>query len=251
MPKISRHRGYCAGSRCRIQCSTSSMPMRSTPSAFLIRFLCFPGSTASRLQRLREDSRLRTARRHCDRDPQATSHCAGTIWTRAKDSVAHSGNLSQKLFQRIQFLPRILFRTNTTLGRSNSQRAIKPDVTIDARDVRLSDSSIGELDNGDLYFLANTGNRPVSVKASFHATGAHAELWDPFTGKTAGIGFSNKIPLDFAPYESRLVFFSDQALTPPTMQAASTPTIIELSTGWNLAFPDGPMRPTVLIRILV
>lgn len=27
------------------------------------------------------------------------------------------------------------------------------------------------------------------------------------------------------------------------MQAASTPTIIELSTGWNLAFPDGPIGP--------
>ena len=119
---------------------------------------------------------------------------------------------------------------------------IKPDVTFTSHS-----SSIGfihrRLDNGDLYFLANTSNQVVSMKASFRSTGAHAELWDPFTGKTAGIASSNNIPLDFAPYESRLVFFSDQALTPPTQQAASTPTIIKLGAGWNLAYADDSTVP--------
>jgi len=108
-------------------------------------------------------------------------------------------------------------------------------------------SSIGfvhrRLDDGDLYFLANTSNQPVSVRASFRPAGAHAELWDPFTGKTVGLEFGNNIPLDFAPYESRIVFRSERGLTPPTLQASSTPTIVELASGWNLSYPDGTIGP--------
>ncbi len=194
-----------------------------------------------------------------DRIPPATyekilafaQHGGIVVATRSLPATAPGLLDAAKDSSRIQDLSEKLFHGSVSTAHfvSDEQRLgaelatwIKPDVTITPRT-----SSIGfihrRLDNGDLYFLANTSNQPVSVKASFHATGAHAELWDPFTGKTAGIGFSNKIPLDFAPYESRLVFFSDQALTPPTMQAASTPTIIELSTGWNLAFPDGPIGP--------
>ena len=119
---------------------------------------------------------------------------------------------------------------------------VKPDVTFTPRT-----SAIGfihrHLNNGDLYFLANVSNQPVSVKASFRSTGAHAELWDPFIGKTVGLGFSNNIPLDLAPYESRLVFFSNEALTLPAQHPGSKSAIVELATGWTLAYPDGSSSP--------
>jgi len=147
---------------------------------------------------------------------------------------------SQKLFHgsvsTAHFVP-----NEHTLG-TQLASWIKPDVTFTPHT-----PAIGfihrHLNNGDIYFLANTSNQPVSVKASFRSTGAHAELWDPFTGKTVGLGFSNNIPLDLAPYESRLVFFSNEALTQPTQHPASPSTIIELDTGWTLAYPDGSSSP--------
>jgi hypothetical protein len=40
-------------------------------------------------------------------------------------------------------------------------------------------------DSAEVYFLANTGNTPKSVKATFRATGLHTEVWDPMTGKVS------------------------------------------------------------------
>jgi hypothetical protein len=118
---------------------------------------------------------------------------------------------------------------------------IKPDVTFAPRT-----ASIGfihrHLDNGDLYFLANTSNEPVSVRANFRSAGANAELWDPFTGSTDGIETGHDISFDFAPYESRLVFFSDQALS-PKKETATTTTSTTLDGGWNLAYSGSAARP--------
>ncbi len=157
----------------------------------------------------------------------------------AKDS-ARIQELSEKLFQGS--VSTAHFVSDEHLLGAKLATWIKPDVTFTPHTSYVG-SIHRHLDNGDLYFLANTSNQPVSVKASFRSTRAHAELWNPFTGKTAGIESSNNVSLDFAPYESRLVFFSDTALTPPTLQAASTPAVIELGTGWNLAFPDGSIGP--------
>ena len=99
------------------------------------------------------------------------------------------------------------------------------------------------LDDGDIYFLAHTSNEPVSVKARFRFRGTHAEVWDPFTGNAAGLSFSNDILLELAPYESRLVFFSDRFLSPPAEQLTSTSAVIDFGAGWTLAYADGPSNP--------
>jgi len=148
--------------------------------------------------------------------------------------------LSQKLFHGSVSTAHVVSEEHK-LG-AQLASSMKPDVTFTPQT-----SAIGfihrHLDNGDLYFLANTSNEPRSVKASFRSTGSHAELWDPFTGRTVGLGSSNNIPLDLAPYESRLVFFSNEALTLPAQHPASTSAIVELGTGWTLAYPDGSNTP--------
>ena len=157
----------------------------------------------------------------------------------AQDS-SRNQELSQQLFHgsvsTAHFVP-----NEHTLGVKLASW-IKPDVKLTPESTAIGFTH-RHLDNGELYFFANTRNQPVSVKASFRATDAHAELWDPFTGKTEGLASSNNIPLDLAPYESRIVFLSDQALTPPARHSAITTGTIDLDTGWTLAYPDGPSTP--------
>ena len=98
------------------------------------------------------------------------------------------------------------------------------------------------LENGDLYFAANTSNRALKVEAGFRSAEAHAEIWDPFTGKTSGVSDPNKIKLDLEPYESRMIFFSHEplsAVTPkPRMESHQT----DLSQDWHVTF-EGESEP--------
>ena len=98
------------------------------------------------------------------------------------------------------------------------------------------------LENGDLYFIANTSNRAQKVQTSFRAADAHAEMWDPFTGKTAGLIDPKQIELELQPYESRIVFFSNQPLTPATRQPRTENKQTDISEDWTVSF-EGESRP--------
>ncbi len=101
-------------------------------------------------------------------------------------------------------------------------------------------SSIGfihrHLANGDLYFVANTGNSSQHVDASFRSAAGHAELWDPFTGNVTGVANPDKVRFDLQPYESRIVFFSGETLAPARVQNAAPGRRIDISHDWQLAF---------------
>jgi hypothetical protein len=92
------------------------------------------------------------------------------------------------------------------------------------------------LESGDLYFVANTSNRPRMVRASFRDAAAHAEVWDPFTGKTEGLSNPREIELNLQPYESRIVFFSDLPLSKSRDQGNPNATRIDLSHDWAVTF---------------
>jgi hypothetical protein len=94
------------------------------------------------------------------------------------------------------------------------------------------------LDTGDLYFVANTSNRPHSFQAAFRASATHAETWDPFTGKTAGVANAAQVKLDLQPYESRLVFLSNAALAPAAKEAHEESKRTDISHDWTLSFGD-------------
>ena len=91
-----------------------------------------------------------------------------------------------------------------------------------------------KLDSGDLYFVANTSNRPQAVHASFRASVTHAESWDPFTGSAKGLDHPDDIELDLHPYESRIFYFSNAALSPVTPELKLRNTQIDISHNWRV-----------------
>jgi hypothetical protein len=100
---------------------------------------------------------------------------------------------------------------------------------------------------GDLYFLANTSNHPVHSPATFRITGLEAAWWDPFTGKVTGAG-GNRIDLDLAPYESRVVVFSRKRVASPPAPTGPVPAPVDLSSGWKVAFA-GSSEPVAIAAL--
>jgi len=88
---------------------------------------------------------------------------------------------------------------------------------------------------GDIYFLANTSNHPVHSQATFRVSGLESAWFDPFTGKVTGAG-GNRIDLDLAPYESRVVVFSKQHVAPRPAPTGPAPAPVDLSSGWKVTF---------------
>ena len=100
---------------------------------------------------------------------------------------------------------------------------------------------------GDIYFLANTSNHPVHSQATFRISGLEAAWWDPFTGKVTDAG-GNRIGLDLAPYESRVVVFSKQHVEPRPAPAGPVPAPVDISSGWKVTFAGSsePLTMTAL-----
>ena len=96
-----------------------------------------------------------------------------------------------------------------------------------------------KLDDGEIYFVANTGNRPVHTLAAVRVKGLEAEWWDPFTAQAMAVKEEGgKIVVDLAPYESRVLIYSQAksaAPVPPVPVRA-----IDISKDWTVSFPDAP-----------
>ena len=94
------------------------------------------------------------------------------------------------------------------------------------------------LEAGDLYFVINTSNHPVSTGAVFRSAAARAELWDPFAGNVTGLTGRDVAHLDLQPYESRLIFFSNAQLAPVLDRHAEAGRRIDISHDWQVSFPS-------------
>ncbi|MGC9222339.1 MAG: glycosyl hydrolase [Terracidiphilus sp.] len=112
--------------------------------------------------------------------------------------------------------------------------AIKPDVALSP-----ATPTVGfihrKLQDADVYFIANTDNRPHTFDATFRAARGGAEWWNPFTGKITGVGAGPAIHFDLAPYESRVVVFREDA-APVTHRKAAPFAPIDLSRDWRVTF---------------
>jgi len=90
-----------------------------------------------------------------------------------------------------------------------------------------------KLDYADVYFLANTSNHAVHGDVSFRAAANTAGSWDAMTGeiwKDAG-------HLDLAPYESRVVVFSqDRPADRNSDRPAPGSSAPEFNAGWQVTF---------------
>lgn len=109
-----------------------------------------------------------------------------------------------------------------------------------APDMRLSAqaSDVGfvrrKLRDADIYFIANTSNRPVHAQASFAADRKAAAWVDPDSGRMTAATLP--AALDLAPCESRVLVLAD-ALPSLAAPVGATAEIADLSHDWNLRFP--------------
>ncbi|HEY3121626.1 MAG TPA: glycosyl hydrolase, partial [Vicinamibacteria bacterium] len=93
------------------------------------------------------------------------------------------------------------------------------------------------LADADVYFLANSGNQPRTVRARFSVQRPYAESWDPFTGKPERLeAGGGEIGLRFEPYGSRVVVFANERSAAPAAPSRSVTASEELRSGWSVSF---------------
>ncbi len=107
----------------------------------------------------------------------------------------------------------------------------------------------------DIYFLANTGNRPQSTKATFRISGMEPAWWDPMSGdsRPAEVIERNQgslsVSLSMEPYASRVLVFSKRAIQPHQTPGASTAVPpLDLSADWMVTFA-GSATPVKLPQL--
>jgi hypothetical protein len=186
------------------------------------------------------------------------------VATRHAPSLAPGLLEADKETPQIQQISRALFEAqqghlvpdDQSLGKELSAFC-KPDLMTEPQSPELGFIH-RKLDSGDIYFVANTSNHRVQTHINFRVHAAETnlrvravpraetelepELWNPFTGAISSIPEF----LDFEPYESRVVVFSQQHHA-PNSQPHRTVTL-DLSSEWNVTFPD-IKRTTVMHQL--
>jgi hypothetical protein len=113
--------------------------------------------------------------------------------------------------------------------------AIAPDVTGLVSQVGFVHR---KLPDGDVYFVANTGNMALTLPLRFRA-GGRGQAWDP---KAGAVRAWEGEPVTLAPYESRVFAFGRQAdakLVPAAKTVTGAAAVSRrLDKGWSIAF-DG------------
>jgi hypothetical protein len=100
------------------------------------------------------------------------------------------------------------------------------------------------LDDGEVYFLANTSAKPLEVSPSFRITGKAPELWRADTGQGAPAPYVQRdgrteVPLKLAPYDAVFVVLRAPA-GPSPVAVTSTPTVLKTLDGpWTVTFEPG------------
>src|ERR1051326_5610199 len=164
-------------------------------------------------------------------------------------------NLSHNLFET-QPAPAHLVRDESQLGAQLSA-LLTPDVRLgsNAPDVGFIHR---HTDSAEIYFIANTGNRPISTGATFRVAGMKPELWNPMTGEVSevmvqGTDFHRaviaqgkatrthpsgvSVKLELAPYESRVLVFTKGVPREALADLASPPISgVDLGGPWSVRF---------------
>jgi hypothetical protein len=98
----------------------------------------------------------------------------------------------------------------------------------------------------DIYFVANTGNRPIEGSIQFRSAFSSVEAWNPDGDLLLQSAEGKSLPFALAPYESRVFFlhdgsaaYADQVseILPPSAKTVEK-ELADLSTGWKVSFAD-------------
>jgi hypothetical protein len=148
--------------------------------------------------------------------------------------------LTQRLFKE-PGAPGIFLESDSGFGEALARR-LPPDIKFEP-----AAPEIGFVhrkhDAAEIYFLANTGNTPQHVKATFRVPAKQPERWDPMTGQITPVKIVNQVKdsttvaVDLEPYGSQILVFTKRVMRvrPPT-PAAPLPQAIDLSGRWNVSF---------------
>ena len=111
---------------------------------------------------------------------------------------------------------------------------LKPDVALDP--VTPEAGFIHRrLADADLYFVANTDNRPHTFAATFRTRRSAASFWDPFSGEISPAGSGgDSLSMTLAPYESRVVVFTDHSIAQKVTRTATNFAPTDLSHDWKV-----------------
>ena len=124
------------------------------------------------------------------------------------------------------------------------QKLVAPDVRLTPANAELGFAH-RSADGAEIYFVANTSNQPYRGRLECRAgAGAKAEWFNPLTGASVPVTGQD---LELAPYESRVIVFSQEAASAPAGSRRAARTI-DASTGWKVSF-DG-LKKTVQMEKL-
>jgi hypothetical protein len=193
-----------------------------------------PLATYRRIERYERDGGVVIALGH------APSRAPG--WVESKRDSAAVQQISQELFSAGAKTARLIEKPADAGPAIRS--FLKPDVELSP-----AVPEVGfihrKLPDADVYFLANTDNLRHQFTAAFRTERHKAEWWDPFTGKVREAGQGGHLSMTLAPYESRVVVFSDSGAPsqPPAPHAYFEP--IDLSHDWKVTFDKTGHRETM------
>lgn len=169
-----------------------------------------------------------------------TPHFAPGLLEGRRDSAKVQA-LSREFFEG-QNAPGLLVQNEGALSVAITSK-LTPDV-----DLNPKAPEIGfihrEMDDGHLYFLANTDNQAHDVEATFRLKKFSPELWDPFAATKSAVRWRSTgdgrimVPLHLEPYESAILIFSNSsgAAAPAPSKRSSVPVSIDSSRGWKVTF---------------
>jgi alpha-L-rhamnosidase len=92
-----------------------------------------------------------------------------------------------------------------------------------------------KLPAADIYFVANTSNRPIATQATFATHHKFCQRWNPETGAAVACAGPGGMPLRLPPYGSAIFVFSESDSGRPAPSRAET-QIADLSTDWRVTF---------------
>ena len=100
------------------------------------------------------------------------------------------------------------------------------------------------LPKGDIYFVSNQSDAPLSIEAVFRTTGRAPQLWNPVTGEIRALPEYTKekgsvtIPLRFEALESSFVVFGAESVkgTHYKKNYPSEEVLADISSNWTVSF---------------
>jgi len=115
--------------------------------------------------------------------------------------------------------------------------AAKPDLQL-----TLPNSDIGfihrKLDDGDIYFVTNTGNKQLRTTAQLGTKFASGAVLDPDTGKRREDIESQAVQLDLAPYASEAFLFDRAQIAAPKPTVPGGRSVEAIVDGWKVSYPS-------------